>query len=147
MKIIVSVVILFATTMIGNSLTYKYKERCVFFTELYCFLIAYQRNLAIEKSTVIKVVENLEGQYKKCFIDSNSLLDLKFLKIDEIKHLKLFIDNLGRSDSKTEIEKVKGEKEKWKQVLDSTEKERKKQVPLHLKLGVTIGAMVVVVLI
>jgi stage III sporulation protein AB len=160
MKIILISIEILITTLMGFLVSKKYIDRERFFSDFLNFLKDLKINITFSmddlKIVVNKLLNNVSSnelkKYLKNFVDrldndSISLYDIDILKNDEKNNINIFFNSLGKSDLKSENEKIDNAINNFSILYKVVYNDKNKYSKLYTKLGVIIGLFIAIIFI
>ncbi len=155
-KIILGIVIISLSIYSGYKLSSKFKIRYDFFSDYYNFNQKMIEEVNFRKNSIINVIEkfsckehfkNLLLNYKQYLSTNHFEPPLYFLSENEKEDVVLYFTNLGKNDTKNELNSLKSYENKLKEIKNCTEIENKKYKTLYLKLSFLFGLLIFILII
>lgn len=152
--------ILTFTSAVGYFLATKYRQRKLFFNQLYEFNERFLREISYSKRPLKEFIESYS--YKAEFADILSLYidvlgdfdkifsifsEISFLNQEEKKILSDYFSLLGKGDSESQKSYFTSVKSTLDSYKSGAEKEYKKYADLYVKLGVLVGLAIIIIII
>lgn len=149
--------------LVGYAVSLKYTKRRNFFQSLVDLSTKLSLDINFSRDKLKNLIENYDNSSKKflCGVDEKFLSylakkeelnsnvmfkDCEFLKNDEKDLVLLFFKALGRSDVENQTKEIKNFGEKFSQIKDICEVEKKKFGGLSLKLGIVAGLFLAIIM-
>ena len=154
MNLILGILGLIVSTYLGYMYSKKYIDRKKFYEDFFYFNKNFYNQVSYSQNSLIKVVKDKDDNsyfntlLKEIIINNNEDIKLSdnFLKEDE-EFFKEYVANIGKSDYDTQ-KKYLSEMDSMiiKKMADAEENE-KKYKKTYLKLGFTVGLIILIILI
>lgn len=160
MKICLLVFVVLLFGMLGFVLKSKYIKKCDMLKFVYEFENYYSSNLSLFKNNVVEIIDNYiimqknkNENFCKIFRKNHNIysIDEDFLKkyisdANITQTLKSFLQDIGKNEYDYEKEKNKNIREYLKQQIEIAESDINKKGSLLLKLLLSVGAVVAILL-
>jgi len=157
MKWILILILIVVIMLIAKSLSEQYLDRFNFYYNLNQFLTKFKLNLAFRQTKVLDFLDSTNSKKQfRIFIESykeylkTNKLDLSKIKIledSERQELEDIIVNIGRLDSKNEINQVESFLLSTSEKLQQAEKTKNKFCPMIIKLSFLFAVALAILLI
>ena len=152
MKIFLCSLIPILCGTIGYYLSNRFFERKTFFEDFYLFHKNFKSEIAFTSRTVNEI---LGKEYKdtdfynftKNYIEKSQEIKCNYLSEEEIMFLKNYLDNLGVSDRKTQMDFYNSLSDKLEEYVLNSRNSLQNYRPLYIKLGFLFGLIIFILLI
>ncbi len=152
MKLFIGIIFVFISSYLGYCASSKYIIRRKFYQSFYDFNKTMQSEVTFSKNSINKIIdENTRSPF--CSLVKNRLILNKEYAIDskysdtEKCFIQNYIENLGNSDSLTQIAFLNSAESNIKKQLNDCILEEKKYKSLYVKLGFLVGAVILIILL
>lgn len=154
MNIILGILGLIVSTYIGYIYSKKYTDRKKFYKDFFYFNKNFYNQVSFSQNSLIKVIrEKDDNSYfntllKEIIINNNENIKLSdnLLKEDE-DFFKEYVYNIGKSDYDTQKKYLSEMDSIILKKMTEAEENEKKYKKVYLKLGITIGLIILIILI
>ncbi|MBO5394387.1 MAG: stage III sporulation protein AB [Clostridia bacterium] len=164
MKILLIVVLFFASLFVGYAFSKKYRKRQQFFEAFVMLCQKFDVEINFSKERIKNIFLNLDESHKArllgidrnyiSFLDQEAELSkellfksISFLKEEEKDLLFIFFKSLGRSDLESQSKEIKNYLTRFEGLTQSAQQDNKKYGSLSVKLGLIVGLFIVILLI
>lgn len=145
---------LIVSTYIGYIYSKKYTDRKKFYKDFFYFNKNFYNQVSFSQNSLIKVIrEKDDNSYfntllKEIIINNNENIKLSdnLLKEDE-DFFKEYVYNIGKSDYNTQKKYLSEMDSIILKKMTEAEENEKKYKKVYLKLGITIGLIILIILI
>ncbi len=143
MNIIIGAGCLFFCIYVASMLSKKYTNRHKFYNDFMTFNQLLKREILYTQNTIKNILESInESDYKNLLyrVHNGEAFDtLEYLSKEEMGFAVGYLNSIGKSDNRSQIEYVNSVEQVLESKLVQTMNEEKKYKQLYLKLGVLIG--------
>ncbi len=152
MKIFIGIIFVLLSTYLGYLASNKYIVKRRFYQSFYDFNKIMQNEVAFSKNSLIEILNKNANLPFFSYVKNNVILKNKIVldknfSDDEKVFIKNYVENLGNSDSVTQISYLNSVDENIKKQLDECIANEKKYKSLYIKLGFLLGAVVLIILL
>ena len=140
MKLILGILVVVIGVISGNLLGEKFTTKKLFYKDHLDFIQTMIRDVAFTQSTIKtilhKYTNGLFGQIAyEYIVNKNHIPKIKFLSDEELTNFIDFLDKVGKSDVKTQLDFLNSNKILVEKYYESAEKDEKRYKKLYIKLG------------
>lgn len=157
MKWILIIVLISVIMLIARAVSEQYKDKYDFYYNLRLFLNQFKINVSFKQAKVNEFLKGLNPrkQFKSFITSYQNYLTTNELNLDEIKALDSsekeelisIVKNLGKNDSKSELNQTEQFLVLVEEHLSKAEKEKDKLCPMILKLSLLFAIGLAILLI
>lgn len=153
MKLILGLVVVIISTTLGYTFSTKYKLKRLYYTSFYNFNKLLKNEVSFTKKTIIEIIDNIKesnifyDNLKNIFNIKNYKLENKNLNNDEIIFLYDYVERIGQTDPKTELDYLSSIELVLKENMDEAISIEKKYKPLCIKMGFLLGLIIFILIV
>ena len=153
MKIILGIIVVIFSTCLGYIFSTKYKLKSIYYTSFYNFNKLLKNEVSFTKKTIIEIIDSIKesnifyDNLKNIFKIKNYKIENKSLNNDEIEFLHSYIDRIGQTEAKTELDYLSSIELVLKEKMDEVVAIEKKYKPLCIKMGFLLGLIIFVLIV
>ena len=152
LKICLGALLIIICVKIGKIKANTVKNEYLFFYDFRSFIKEYEQNLSFSKKDVKSLItlnytSNELNELLKSYLNGSELVLPNFLNSKEIADITAFFNNLGVSDTKTELLSVKNYYQIFNDYVLLKNEKYKKYYSVYLKIGFSVGIMLLIMVI
>ncbi len=152
-NIIIGILALILCYLISINFSSKYEIRRKFFEELYNFNNKLKIEVAFSKRTILSIIDEEKGILKPIllkYLNSKTLIkkkDYLFLKEKDINFINNYFETIGKHDTTTQLSQLEKFHLEIESVLNICKDEEKQYKPLCIKIGISFGLILFILLL
>ena len=152
LKVFIGALFIVICVKIGKIKADSIKNEYLFFYDLRSFVKEYEQNLSFTKKDVksfitLSYTSNELNELLKSYLNGAELVLPNYLSVKETADITAFFNNLGVSDTKTELLSVKNYYQIFNDYVLLKNEKYKKYYSVYLKIGFSVGIMLLVMVI
>jgi hypothetical protein len=152
-NVIIGILALILCYLISINFSSKYEMRRKFYEELYHFNNKLKIEVAYSKRTILSIISEEKGIIAPLLLDyfnNNKTLnnnECRFLKERDVVFFNNYLEIMGKHDATTELNQVEIFHLEIEGILTTCREEEKKYKPLCVKIGISFGLILFVLLL
>ncbi len=152
LKVFIGALLIVICVKIGKIKADSIKNEYLFFYDLRSFVKEYEQNLSFTKKDVksfitLSYTSTELNELLKSYLNGVELVLPNYLSVKETADITAFFNNLGVSDTKTELLSVKNYYQIFNDYVLLKNEKYKKYYSVYLKIGFSVGIMLLVMVI
>ena len=153
-RVVLGLILIILSFTISRELSKKYRNKRVFFSDLYSFNQQIITEVSFSNNTLPSILKTIDGKsdfnnFIKDFF-ANGTVDNSlplYLNEKERKFIVFYLSNIGKSDSNSQKRYFEDSKNQIVDYLNESKENESKYTPLYLKMGVLIGFLLFIIVI
>lgn len=152
-NVIIGILSLILCYLISINFSSKYEMRRKFYEELFYFNNKLKIEVAFSKRTLLSIISEETGLIAPLLVNyfhKNKTLNKKefrFLKEKDIVLINNYLEIIGKHDANTELNQLEKFHLEIEEILNSCKEEEKKYKPLCVKIGISFGLIIFILLL